>query len=554
MVSPIVGETYVPGDPQPVVTLGSYLVNFTSLTIDKSQSTANGLEFGPGSLSNQLYSVKATFTTHIPTGPNDQRVQDFVIQDPKTGKVLIRGSYDYSWGNKAVNGFIIGDGQGQYYLISSAVPGSSSSTIPGEVLLNPWQTSYGYVYKWRQPWSVGNHFTLNLNGCYYTFRQDDCGTATDGSLGEPFTFNTCFLAGSLIKTPTGYKKVEELKQGDMVVTYNHKTDTMQSQPLTWVGRSHASVSTTLPMDMAGYPVCIKKDALADNIPSQDLFVTAEHCLFFDGFFVPARMMVNGQSIYFDTTICTPHDIFHIETEEHSVIIANNVMTESYLDTGNRHTFIPSSPATQHENVIVHPHATKKLSWHEHAAAPLCTTQEFVAPRYHNLLQRAADLNVPIQHPYKAEVLSEDPNFHLLTDQGRILREQHTSNGYKTFAIPPDTKYLTLISKTSRPVDVHGPYVDDRRSLGVLIGEILYFQGGHSRNIDAHLTTQTLDGWWALEDAPLRWTKGAAFLPLPAEPYFDGLKTGLLAIKVVAGGPYLEEDTPSLEPYRFNKAG
>lgn len=525
------------GNPKPVVATGTYLVNIASLTVDPKTKRAK--------ISNPRYDVEATFTTHIPVNycdknRQDRKVQDFTFQDPKTKK-KITGSYDYSWGNKSVNGFIIGNGSGGYYIITSAVPGSSSSTIDGATLLDPSQAQYSYVYDHSKSWSSGNFFDLQLNGEHYYFHQDDDGTATDGSLEEQFTFNTCFLAGSLIRTPTGYRKVEDLKRGDAIICYDPLRGQTMPQLLTWVGRSQARVKPSLPLDMAGYPVRIRKDALADNVPSEDLLVTAEHCLFFEGRFVPARMLVNGRSIHFDQldgADPTSYDIFHIETKKHSIIFANNAMTESYLDTGNRHQFmLPSN-----DNILdssPEPHAMpEQQSWYHDAAAPLCTARDFVAPLHHDLLGRAETLGFSFQHPYRADTLSDDPSFHLVTDQGHILHEKRTSSGYRIFSVPLDTEHLILSSRTGRPCDVHGPFVDDRRQLGLLVGEILYFRGAESITIDTHLTSEKLEGWHPLENVPMRWTQGTARLPLPGrQPGGDNVETGLLAIKIMDGGPY-----------------
>ena len=554
----------MPNNPQPVVTPGLYQINIALLTIGTSPA-ANIAP--PATLSNQKYNITATFSTHTPTSSSDKAVQDFTFTDPTTGET-VTGNYDYSWGNKSTNSFIISNGQGRFYIITSAVQGSSSSIIDGKDLLDPTKATYGYLDYPGVPRSKGNIFFLRLNDRNFLFRQNDDGTATvipPSGIQEKFTFNTCFLAGSLIDTPEGPRKVEDLKQGDTVLTYDPATGQTLPQAITWAGKDHVQINTSLPMDMAGYPVRIKKDALADGVPSTDLLITAEHCLFLEGRFVPARMMVNGRSIYFDTTDDSSagtkrahgsrYAIFHIETEKHSIIISNNVLTESYLDTGNRHGFLRNSQETD-DNVINYDFSSKALSWQDDAAAPLDTTKDFVAPLYHDLLKRAEALQFPIQHPCKAENVSDDPAFQLITDKGVILHEQRVTNGYKIFSIPAGTEHLVLASRAGRPCDIHGPFVDDRRSLGLLIGEVLYFHSGQSINIDVHLTDETLDGWLDLEQEAMRWTDGAATLPLPSSSYETISGAKLLAIRVLAGGPYpLSPETIQAAPtYEHGKAG
>jgi len=120
------------------------------------------------------------------------------------------------------------------------------------------------------------------------------------SSGTTTDVGVCFLAGSMIETPGGEVAVEDLQINDQVVAYvDGKAET---RAIIWAGRRHFTVNPDLSDDLAGYPVRIRKDAIADGVPSMDLLVTPEHCLFLDGKFVPARMQVNGTSIIYDRTI------------------------------------------------------------------------------------------------------------------------------------------------------------------------------------------------------------------------------------------------------------
>jgi hypothetical protein len=95
--------------------------------------------------------------------------------------------------------------------------------------------------------------------------------------------------------------------------------------------------------------------------------------------------------------------------------------------------------------------------------------------------------------------------------------------------------VNLVSRTSRPSDTIGPFVDDRRHLGVLVGEILLFDSKETYRINAHLTDATLTGWDIQETTPCRWTNGNAILPLGQR--LPG-SVGMLSIPILAAGPYL----------------
>ncbi|WP_170314047.1 Hint domain-containing protein, partial [Commensalibacter intestini] len=177
----------------------------------------------------------------------------------------------------------------------------------------------------------GTSLTLNMIGIKYT------GVTLGSDASGDLTMIVCFLSGTLIKMAKGVCAVEDLQVGDMVLTYDPQSKAKVKKKITWVGKQTAHVNAKLPDDQAGYPVRILKDAFKKNVPNKDLLITSEHCLFIDGHFVPARMLVNGRSIFYDYSI-TSYDYYHVETEDHSVIWADGMLTESYLNTGNRHSF------------------------------------------------------------------------------------------------------------------------------------------------------------------------------------------------------------------------
>ncbi|XAO70640.1 MAG: Hint domain-containing protein [Acetobacteraceae bacterium] len=82
---------------------------------------------------------------------------------------------------------------------------------------------------------------------------------------------------------------------------------------------------------------IARGAFGDDVPFEDILLTSEHCVFVDGGFIPVRMLVNGGSITYERE--KPFYRFHhIETEKHAIISAAGLLTETYLDTGNRARF------------------------------------------------------------------------------------------------------------------------------------------------------------------------------------------------------------------------
>lgn len=329
----------------------------------------------------------------------------------------------------------------------------------------------------------------------------------------------CFLSGTMINTINGYVAVEDIQINDQIVTYNGLVKGYKS--VIWKGYNTVNVNKNLNDDKAGYPVRVLKNAIADGVPFKDLLITPEHCLFFNGHFVPAYMLINGTSIYYDHSI-TEYTYYHIETEEHSVIMADGMLTESYLDTGNRHGFY------QDDNVISI--CNRKKLWNVESAAPLATDREFVEPIFNQIIQRIETLGLT---PNTSDfAITEDSGLYLITDKGEILNKTRENNGKFIFKIPANTSSVHLVSKTSKPSDVVGPFVGDRRDLGVLVGNITLLDRLDTHHINTHLKTPRLKGWDRELPDIYRWTNGNAFLQLP-----DTNTVGMLVVHVVAGGPY-----------------
>ncbi|MCP1237986.1 Hint domain-containing protein [Gluconobacter kondonii] len=342
----------------------------------------------------------------------------------------------------------------------------------------------------------------------------------------------CFLSGSMIRTPDGDIAVEEINIGDEVTTFDWKSGQDIVLPVVWVGKTHVNVRHGVPDDMSGYPIRILKDAISDGVPYKDMLITAEHSLFFDGKFVPARMLVNGQSIFYDKSI-TSYDYYHVETEQHSVITADGMLTESYLDTGNRHTF-------RQEGRVVALTPSRNLTWDD-AAAPLGVSREFAEPLFRKAEARAEAASIAQKEG--AVELTDEANLHLVTDTGAVIRQAREHNGSVVFMLPTGVRSVRIVSNASRPSDVIGPFVDDRRYFGIAVGEITMFEAGRKHAVTAHLTEKELDGWNTLEWEDTRWTSGNALLPL-GERHPNSV--ALLAIQVKKAGPYLASDSADIQ--------
>jgi Ca2+-binding RTX toxin-like protein len=143
----------------------------------------------------------------------------------------------------------------------------------------------------------------------------------------------CFAEGTRIATAQGEVPVERLRAGDLVVTAHGGAPL---RPLRWVG--HTRVDLTRQREPARVaPVCVKAGALGDGMPHRDLRVSPDHALFLDGRLVPAKLLVNGTTIVQEMW-ARAVTYWHVELEEHGLLLSEGAVTESYLDDGNRHLF------------------------------------------------------------------------------------------------------------------------------------------------------------------------------------------------------------------------
>lgn len=143
----------------------------------------------------------------------------------------------------------------------------------------------------------------------------------------------CFLAGTQIASPAGPVAVESLHIGDVVVTVSGGR-----APVKWIGRQ--SVVTAFGPPQTRWPVLVRAGALGEGVPSGDLRVTSDHALLVDGVLIQAGALVNGGSVRHLTKaeLGERYTVFHIETEQHELVLAEGVPAETFVDNASRRRF------------------------------------------------------------------------------------------------------------------------------------------------------------------------------------------------------------------------
>ncbi len=143
----------------------------------------------------------------------------------------------------------------------------------------------------------------------------------------------CFASGTLIGTQHGDVAVEALRIGDLV-----RTASGALRPVRWIGRREIDLLRH-PDPHTVRPISVSAGAFGRRTPSRDLFLSPEHAVFADGVLIPVGDLVNGTSIA--QTAPEAVTYWHVELDQHDVMLAEGLPVESYLDTGNRAEFCDS---------------------------------------------------------------------------------------------------------------------------------------------------------------------------------------------------------------------
>ncbi len=339
----------------------------------------------------------------------------------------------------------------------------------------------------------------------------------------------CYCLGTRILTADGEWRVESLQPGQTVTTLSG--DAHIERRITWIGRRHIDLTVHPHPDWVA-PVRIRRDAIADGVPHTDLLVSPDHAIFLDGRLIAARQLLNGSTIRRETG-WRAVEYFHIELDSHAILRAEGLAAESYLDTGNRGLFTNAD-----EPLVLHPDlmdAGDSPSRQSGCCAPFVFDEDTVYPVWQRLAARAATLGEP---PVLASTTT-DPDLRVVA-MGHTIKPVHADGDGAVFVLPRGAMEARLVSRAQNPTEVR-PWLDDRRTLGVLVVGLMVRAGGEVWPLlldDPSLA----EGWWAPErhdKSLLRWTNGNAVLKLPQSG-----KPAILEVRLARGMVYVAEPPPA----------
>ncbi|TCP61417.1 intein [Rhodovulum bhavnagarense] len=225
-----------------------------------------------------------------------------------------------------------------FYIDSVGMPGgSTNTTVHGGNTGVDWDT-LNLSALISGGWTI-THLVKNPDGDPDGLGWDGQITLQDGG-GQYANINftnieeiiPCFTPGTLIATPKGERPVEELREGDKVITRDNGI-----QEIRWIGTTNVS-SERLAHDKHLMPVLIRAGALGHGLPERDMLVSPQHrvlvandrtALYFEEreVLVAAKHLVNNRSI--QRVAPRALSYLHFMFDQHEVVLSDGAWTESF---------------------------------------------------------------------------------------------------------------------------------------------------------------------------------------------------------------------------------
>lgn len=399
--------------------------------------------------------------------PDNIEVLNFNLSIPPSGSNSVPGSLNVS-GSFTID-YTTNTVTGTFTYTDSANNSATSTSsainqyVLGSTVIGG-QTVYG-ISAGFNPLSAGLELGVQWTGFAPTqgnyIALDDINSGDTWQLGTNVTptasvvlsFSAvCFCAGTRIRTERGDIAVEELAVGDLVVTASGA-----QKPIRWLGHREVDC-TNAPAQIR--PIRIAAHALGPDRPARNLLVSHDHAICFDilgEVLIPAGALVNGATITQPDMESVTY--WHVELDEHDILIAESQPSESYIDTGNRAFFV--------ENDVV------SIGGGDPAPAPRGHA-DFCRP-FHagGPLIEALRTQLRLRAEALGWTLDQTPplDLHLIVDGARI--EPVIRGLTCRFEIPAGAQEIRLASSVARPADAGQ---SDGRELGVCIAALTLCDG------------------------------------------------------------------------------
>lgn len=134
------------------------------------------------------------------------------------------------------------------------------------------------------------------------------------------------VAGTRLLTPDGYRPIETLRVGDPVRAVLGHGPTFV--PVLWIGRRNVISGQT---ERSNRPVRIRKNTVADQVPTRDVVMAPDQALYIDGTLIRCGDLVNGASIRIDERVRARHnEYWGVLLARHNILLTDGLTVESLL--------------------------------------------------------------------------------------------------------------------------------------------------------------------------------------------------------------------------------
>ncbi|WP_323768614.1 Hint domain-containing protein [Marinovum sp.] len=142
----------------------------------------------------------------------------------------------------------------------------------------------------------------------------------------------CFTPGTTIATPTGERLIEDLREGDRVITRDNGL-----QEIRWIGTTELT-GHKLARAPHLRPILIQAGSLGPNLPEQDILVSPQHRILMTGdkaqlFFEEREVLAAAKHLTdldgVDEVGTLGVTYIHFMFDQHEVVLSNGAWTESF---------------------------------------------------------------------------------------------------------------------------------------------------------------------------------------------------------------------------------
>lgn len=191
--------------------------------------------------------------------------------------------------------------------------------------------------------------------------------------GDQGAYTPCFTPGTMIKTDFGERDVVELRAGMRVLTRDNGY-----QPIVWAGRRDLS-RIALRRAPELQPIVIKKDALGEDLPERDMYVSPQHRMLLSN--AQIRQWLGSDEVLIAAHLLTCFEgiersaqdyvqYIHFMCAQHEIVLANGTWSESYqprdmssgaFDPAHRRELIALFPELLDDFEVAYPAAREEVS-------------------------------------------------------------------------------------------------------------------------------------------------------------------------------------------------